>query len=534
MEDFDVIVLGSGAAALASAVSASGHGAQKVGIFEKASVLGGTSAMSGGMIWIPGNYHMAEQGIADSREEALTYLASLSHDRMRSELVEAYIDNGPTMVKWFEDNTEVAFEIVEDFPDYHPENPGANRTGGRSLECPLFPFAELGEWEHRISQSRQMPPHLLMNETTLGRGAITGAPREIVQQRAEENLRGCGQALIGRLLKSCLDRDIVIEIDYQAEELIINNGVVQGVKFNTPLGVKEITAQNVIIATGGFEWNKEMVNSFVRGPLQRPVSIETNTGDGLKMAMRAGAALGNMQEAWWVPVIDITDTDGSEIPWMVNRERTNPRCIMVNKNGRRFTNEAANYNALGAAFHQLDAGSFTYQNIPAWMVFDQEYLIRYGLCRYRGEGAVPDWLVSAETLEELAEKIGCNGLHLEETMERWNAQALDLDDNDFDRGKSIHDTHWGDGTRTAAATLGPIDKPPYYAVKVRPGALGTKGGPQTNANAQILDVDNNVLEGLYAVGNVMASAMGMAYGGAGGTLGPCMVFGFIAGRHASG
>ena len=151
MEDFEVIVLGSGAAALASAVSASGHGAQKVGIFEKASVLGGTSAMSGGMIWIPGNHHMAEQGIEDSREEALTYLASLSHDRMRSELVEAYIDTGPTMVKWFEDNTEVAFEIVEDFPDYHPEHPRGKPTGGRSLECPLISFNDLGDNKDRVT-----------------------------------------------------------------------------------------------------------------------------------------------------------------------------------------------------------------------------------------------------------------------------------------------------------------------------------------------------------------------------------------------
>ena len=533
MSEFEVVVLGSGAAALAAAVSASGHGVKKVGIFEKASVLGGTSAMSGGMIWIPGNHHMEENQIEDSREEALTYLDSLSHGRMRTDLVEAYVDIGPSMVKWFEENTEVAFEIVESFPDYHPENPGGNQTGGRSLECPLFPFGELGEWAGRISQSRQMSPYLLMNETSLGRGPLIETPKEVLKSRAEENLRGCGQALIGRLLKSCLDRNIHIETDYQAEELIMENGTVLGVRFNTPSGVREVSTSNVVIATGGFEWNKNLVNSFVRGPLQRPVSIETNTGDGLKMAMRVGAALGNMQEAWWVPVIDITAEGENTIPWMVNRERANPRCIMVNRDGKRFANEAANYNAFGAAFHQLDPGTFEYPNIPAWMIFDQEYLVRYGLCRYRGEGRVPDWMTSADTLAELSEKIGCEGLGLEETVASWNAQVADLDDNDFQRGKSVHDTHWGDGTRTTAATLGPIDKPPYYAVEVRPGALGTKGGPQTNANAQVLDVDGNVISGLYAAGNAMASAMGMAYGGAGGTLGPCMVFGYIAGKHAA-
>ncbi len=294
----------------------------------------------------------------------------------------------------------------------------------------------------------------------------------------------------------------------------------------------EVKAEKVIIATGGFEWDADLVQNFIRGPLERPVSIETNTGDGLKMAMRAGAALGNMQEAWWVPVIDITDEDENLIPWMVNRERVNPRCIMVNSSGKRFANEASNYNAFGAAFHQLDAGSFSYVNIPAWMVLDQEYLVRYGLCKYRGEGPVPYWLTSAQSLGELADIIGCDGFELEETVHRWNAQVEDLNDTDFNRGKSINDTHWGDGTRTPAATLGPIDKPPFYAVQVRPGALGTKGGPLTDSNAQVLDLNGNVIHGLYAVGNVMASAMGMAYGGAGGTLGPCMVFGFLAGKHA--
>ena len=533
MDHFDVVVLGSGAAALAAAVSASGHGAETIGVFEKASVIGGTSAMSGGMIWIPENHHMKNKRLNDSREMALEYLGSLSHGRMRTDLLEAYVDVGPTMVQWFENNSEVVFEIVENFPDYHPENPGGNQTGGRSLECPLFPFDELGEWANRISQSRQMSPFLLMNETTLGRGPLDTAPKEVLKLRSEKNLRGCGQALIGRLVKSCLDRQIIIETEHQADELIIEENNLRGVRFNTPSGIRDVETQSVIIATGGFEWNKNLVNNFVRGPLQRPVSIETNTGDGLKMAMRAGAALGNMQEAWWVPVIDITNDEGATIPWMVNRERVNPRCIMVNRNGKRFANEASNYNAFGAAFHQLDPGTFEYRNIPAWMIFDQEYLVRYGLCRFRGEGQIPDWLTSASTLAELADLIGCDGLGLEETVECWNAQAADLDDGDFHRGKSVNDIHWGDGTKTIAATLGPINKPPYYAVEVRPGALGTKGGPLTNANAQVLDVDGEVIKGLYAAGNAMASAMGMAYGGAGGTLGPCMVFGFIAGKHSA-
>ncbi len=533
-DEFDVVVLGSGAAALAAAVTAHGFGAERVGVFEKADVVGGTSAMSGGMIWIPCNHHMAEQGLADSRDDALRYLDSLSHDRIIPELAAAYVDTGPEMVSWFEANTPVAFEIVEDFPDYHPEHPGGSIAGGRSLECPLFAFGELGEWQHRVAQSRQMGRHVLMNETTLGRGATTAVPADLMLQRQADDLRGCGQALIGRLLRACLDRGIEPETEQRAIGFDLVDGRVAGVRFDGPTGPRTVTARRgVVLATGGFEWSPDLIRSFIRGPLERPVSIETNTGDGLTMAMRVGAALGNMQEAWWVPVVDITDQHGTQIPWMVNRERVQPRCIMVNRSGRRFANEAANYNAFGAAFHQLDPGSFDYMNMPAFLVFDQVYLTRSGIGRYRGEGVVPEWLTSAESLGELAAKIGIDGPAFEETVERWNAQVADLDDPDFGRGKSVNDTHWGDGTRTAAATLGPIDTGPYYAIQVRPGALGTKGGPRTNGVGQVLDVDGAVIDGLYAAGNVMASAMGMTYGGAGGTLGPGMVFGFAAGRHAA-
>ncbi len=534
METFDVVVLGSGASALAAAAAAHGHGAARVGVFEKAGVVGGTSAMSGGMIWIPCNHHMTAAGMPDSRDDALTYLGSLSHGMILPELAAAYVDVGPVMVRWFEDNTPVVFEIVEDFPDYHPEHPGGRTGGGRSLECPLFAYGELGEWADRVAQSRQMSRHVLMNETTLGRGATTTVPREVLDEREAADLRGCGQALVGRLLRACLDRGVELRTGCRATELTTAGGRVTGVRIDTDDGPVEVAARGgVILATGGFEWDRALVRDFIRGPLERPVSIETNTGDGLRMAMRVGASIGNMQEAWWVPTIDVPDDGGEMFAWMVNRERVQPRTIMVNRHGQRFANEAANYNAFGAAFHQLDPGTFEYRNLPAWMLFDHPYLVRSGLYRYRGEGPVPAWLTSADTLAALADELGIDGVALEETIDRWNAQVADLDDPDFGRGRSVNDTHWGDGTRTPAASLGPIDTPPYYAVQVRPGALGTKGGPRTNGQAQVLDLDGNVIEGLYAAGNVMASAMGMTYGGAGGTLGPGMVFGFAAGRHAA-
>ncbi len=533
MEQLDVVVLGSGAAALTAAAAAHGHGATRVGVFEKADVVGGTSAMSGGMVWIPCNHHMDEAGSPDSRDDALAYLGSLSHGKILPELANAYVDVGPEMVRWCEEHTPVRFEIVESFPDYHPEHPGGSTTGGRSLECPLFDFGELGPWADRIATGRQMAPHVVMNETSLGRGGTTSISSEVIAERAAANLRGCGQALVGRLLKACLDRDIAIETGQRATELIVTDGRVGGVRFDTPSGTRDVAARAVVLATGGFDWDDELVRDFIRGPLERTVAAETNTGDGLKMAMRAGAAIGNMQEAWWVPTMDVPDEHGEMFAWLVNRERVRPRSIMVNRAGRRFANEAANYNAFGAAFHELDPTSFEYRNLPAHLVVDHHYMTRFGLYTYRGEGPIPAWMHGADTLAELAERIDVDADGLVDTVARWNAQVADLDDADFGRGRSINDTHWGDGSRTLAATLGPIDTAPYYAVRVRPGSLGTKGGPRTDGNGQVIDLDGDPIPGLYAAGNVMASAMGMTYGGAGGTLGPGMVFGFASGRHAA-
>ena len=534
METFDVVVLGTGAAALAAAIRASDGGAH-VGLFEKADTVGGTSAWSGGMVWIPVNPHMAELGIEDSREEALTYLNSLSHGLIDTDLAAALIDAGPEMVTWFEANTPVKFQIIKDFPDYHPEHPGAKPGGGRSLECPLYPFADLGAWQDQVTVGPQLSGNITMSETSLGRGAPSGvAPEELARRRIRDE-RGAGQGLIGPLLRACLDRQIEPRTGMRAVELIVDDGRVVGVRFETSDGSVDIGARRgVIIATGGFEWDPELVRAFARGPLARSASVPTNTGDGLKMAMRIGAGLANMREAWWVPTIDVPVGDRIAA-WQVNGERTRPHCIMVNKRGQRFTNEAANYNALGAAFHVIDVSSFDYINHPAWMVFDRHYLTRYGLAGFRGDGPTPEWIIEAPSIAELAAAIDVPVPALEGTVARWNELSARGEDADFGRGRSAHDRWWGDPSLGDGpqATLGPLDTAPFYAVQVYSGVLGTKGGPRTDGNGQVLDVDGRLIAGLYAAGNAMGSVMGMTYGGAGGTLGPALVFGYLAGRHAA-
>src|SRR6476469_5702008 len=257
METFDVVVLGTGAAALAAAIRAHDEGAS-VGVFEKADEVGGTSAWSGGMTWVPMNPHMAELGIEDTREEVLTYLRSLSHGLLDEELAGALVDAGPATVSWLEANTPVRFQIIKDFPDYHPEHPGAKPGGGRSLECPLYPFADLGEWQDKVTVGPQLSGNIMMSETSLGRGAPDGvAPAELERRKIRDE-RGAGQGLIGPLLRACLDRQIEPRTGMRAVKLIVDDGRVVGVRFETSDGSVDIGARRgVIIATGGFEWDPE-------------------------------------------------------------------------------------------------------------------------------------------------------------------------------------------------------------------------------------------------------------------------------------
>jgi succinate dehydrogenase/fumarate reductase flavoprotein subunit len=292
----------------------------------------------------------------------------------------------------------------------------------------------------------------------------------------------------------------------------------------------------VIIATGGFEWDEDLVRTFLRGPLSRPASRPSNTGDGLRMVMRIGAALGNMREAWWAPTITLPTPDGGSAAWLANGERTRPHSIMVNGDGKRFANEAVNYNAFGAAFHALDVTRFRYANERAWLVFDHRYWTDYGLAFWRGDAPAPDWIIQADSLAELADKIAVPAAALEGTVARWNENVADGHDPDFGRGTSAVDKWWGDPRYGdgPAATLGALDSAPYYAVQVYCGTLGTKGGARTDERAQVIDVDGEPIVGLFAAGNASAvTAMGMTYGGAGGTLGPAMVFGYLAGQFAA-
>lgn len=533
--DADVVVLGSGAAGLTAALAAAQTGAS-VTLLEKGAVLGGSSAISGGVPWVPLNHHQDEQGIADSRAEALEYLASLSLGRMDPAMAEAFVDNGRATIQWLEDTTDARFTILPNYPDYHPENPGGKPDGGRSLDPGLFSYASLGDWQDKVARSRRSA-HLKITDTTLGGG--TGyLSEEELQRRIDEDLRGCGNALVGPIIKALLDLGVEPVLNARASRLLMDDGRIAGVRVEIDGVEHDVRAtRGVILATGGFEWDADLVASFLRGPMTAPTSMPTNTGDGLRMAMTVGAQLGNMGQAWWVPAVKIPGDEafGATRSNLVNRERTLPGSIMVNSAGRRFTNEATNYNALGGAFHQLDPVTFTYSNLPAWLVFDATHAERYGTFGAPAGTPVPEWVVSAPTLAGLAAACGIDPEGLDSTIARWNGFVDAEQDDDFHRGDSAYDRWSGDGEFrfTKASTMGRIDTGPFYAVEIESGTLGTSGGPRTDTSGRVLDHAGEPIPGLFAAGNVAAAPTAMAYGGAGGTLGPILVFGRLAGLTAA-
>ena len=533
--EHDVVILGSGAAGLVAAIAAADEGAS-VGVYEKADLIGGTSAMSGGIVWMPNNHLQAEAGIEDSRRMALDYLDSLSLGQIDSDMAAMFVDEGPMAIRHLDEQTPCSFHLLASYPDYHPEHPGGLPNGGRSIDNGLFAFDELGEWATRVRNHRGANPVMLI-ETPLGGATSMPAP-ELIGERVQNRENGMGLGLVGALLRGCLDRGIEPVIGARASSLIQDDEGVTGVEFEMADGsTQAVTARRaVIIATGGFEWNPELVRTFLRGPMSAPAGSPDNTGDGLELAMAAGARLGNMRNAWWVPVVRTPGHEyfGKPAVHLILLERTRPRSIMVNDKGERFTNEAGNYNAMGGILHAFDPASFDYPNNPCWLVFDHGHKQRYDVAGCPPGEEAPDWMLTADSVAELAETMGVPVDSLQGTVDRFNGLVAAGHDDDFGRGDSAYDTFNGDQSLPGIdATLGPLDQGPFYAVRMELGALGTNGGPKTDTRCRVLSLDGGIIPGLYAVGNAMAAPTGMVYGGAGGTLGPAITTGFVAGRDAA-
>lgn len=529
-ETADVVVVGSGGAGVAAALSAQNHGATAI-VLERSDKLGGTTACSAGGVWIPNNDHMHEVGSSDSREQALTYLRSLSLGGMDMELAEVYVDEAPAVIRSLEKDSSLSFNATS-LPDYQPENPGG--TLGRTLTPQLFPAGELGDLRPHLRPAPSFPVPFCWEDIQHGINLIDP---KVFQDRLAKGLVGGGEALMAGLIKQALDKGVKFQRNIRAHRLVIHNGTIVGLECEREGQVRRIGARRaVILASGGFEWNKGLVKDHVAGPIEAPLSPPSCEGDGLIMAMEAQAAIANTKEAAWMPSICISgeEYDGRQLYRLTGGERANPRSIMVNRAGKRFVNEAHNYNDVGRAMHNFDEMKFDYPNLPAWIIVDHEFMERYTFGTRLPGDPIPEWMEAAATLRELAEKIKINPDGLESTVKRFNAQTEKGSDPDFGRGSSIYDLAFGDASRDGALkTLGPIERAPYYACRVYSGVLQTKGGPKINARSEVLNVRGRPIQGLYAAGNVSAGFTGMAYPGGGGSVGPAVVFGHIAGRNAA-
>ena len=529
----DVVVLGTGAAGLTAALATAVSGAD-VAIYDKAVTVGGTTAVSGGIAWIPAHDRSPQGDLTAA--DAMAYLRAQSFGAMDEALVETFVRTGQPMIDFVEAHSDLRMQVATGFPDYKPELPGGRPGGGRSLGPAPYDIARVPRWRDRITA---FPADF----SNVGLDAETRARLHADVGGESPDTVVAGMAMIAGLLKGLDDLGVTPQTECRAVGLIATDGAITGVRIIHVDSMFTVHARRgVILANGGFEWDQRMCEAFLRGPMHGPVSPPTNTGDALRMAMAHGADLANMGEAWWVPVIQIPgDTlGGHQRSRSVRLERTRPRSIIVNRAGRRFINEACDYNSMAGAFQYLHPRD-GYVNDPAWIVFDDQHLKRYGFLGVDPGGEAPDWFCQSADLAELAAKTGIDGDGLARTVAAWNANVggvpgrPDPHDPDFGRGASAYDGYWGDpsGSTPATQTLGPLDVPPYYAVPVALGAMGTKGGPRTDRDGRVLHVSGSPIPGLYAAGNAMAGVTGRAYGGAGGTIGPAMVFGYRSGVHAA-
>ncbi len=531
-EEADVVVCGSGGAALSCAVVSAIEGCS-VTVLEKADLVGGTTAVSGGGVWIPNNHCMPAVGTSDSREESMAYLQALVGDTGEQAMLDALVDEGPKAVRYLEDKGGFfwrAYPAVGGTSDYRPWLPG-EKPGSRSMDCGWFELESLGvsvkqlrkrgtstadkfdmytQRRHAAAPDGTHDTHLAPGQSDAVTGTVIG-----------------GAAFAGRLFKAALDNGAKVHVSTPAKALVVDGGRVIGVeaeKDGKPYFVR--ARHGVFMGTGGYSHNPELLKAWMQRPIEYTCEVETSTGDGHLMGLAIGAQMAHLGDAWFMPAIPPED-------WSVfghsRGERALPHTLIINRRGKRFVNEPLNYYDFGDAWGTKQDGP---RNLPAWLIFDSQAVAKYrtfdGFAKTRPGTR---GFAMADSPDELASKLGIEpASNLRETLERFSAYAAKGEDPDFGRGQNPWDIRWGDPNNQPNASLGTVEKGPFYAVEMRPGALGTKGGLKINARAEVISALNGKpIPGLYAGGNCASSPTPGAYGGPGGTLGACLTFGYLAG-----
>ncbi|KAF3897566.1 Extracellular 3-ketosteroid 1-dehydrogenase [Trichophyton interdigitale] len=545
-EETDVLVIGSGAGGLTAALRAQSHGLRAL-VVEKDEAIGGSSAYSGGAMWIPNTHLSQAAGVKDSKEDALKYLEATIGDvgpvSSRERKV-AFLENGPRLVEFLE---KAGFQWrlgKGGCPDYFPEVSGGS-TFGRTLEPKIFDMKKLGSWRSLVRKRPGLPiaAYVTESNSALRSGASWSdfnALLKILLRQALLTLLGqapsaMGQALVSQLLYLHKQAGTQIQRKTALVDLIMDGSTVVGATVKQEGAQKTIRAsRGVLLAAGGFAHNKKLREKW--GP--SPASVEWtsappgDTGDAITAAMKVGAGTALLDDAWWGPTV-ICPLNGQNV--FALTERARPFSIIVDSSGSRFMNEAEPYTDAG--HHQYERHQ-SVKAIPAWLIVDHSFRKRYsigGLLPLQPDpknGLASGHLFKADTIQDLARQIDVDPAGLEKTLSRFNKMARAGVDEDFHRGVSAFDKYFGDPNIGPNPSLGPIEKPPFYAARIYPGDLGTKGGLLTDEFARVLrDSDGKPIERLYAAGNTSASVMGRTYSGAGATIAPAMTFSFIAVDH---
>lgn len=554
-ETYDVVVVGSGAAGAMAALRAADLGLTPI-IIEKAHKFGGTSATSGGVMWLPNHQLDGDKG--DSRDATLQYLDSIIGKPVNRARLEAFVDEAPKMAKYLKgvgvDLTAAAW------PDYFPDKDGARSD--RSVVVPTFDGRELGDDRYALMREQYNRFKLFgryamdLTETfslmMQNKGWRAVAAKVIGRYWADRSTRKVshrdrrftqGAALMGSVYNQVFKRGVEVRMETKLETVLVDDtGRVTGVEVSNFGRKYQIKARHgVVLGAGGFEWNQELRDRFLPVPgLTRHSSSpeDANRGEALIAAEKIGASVEHMEQGWWIPTMTLPMPGASnfheihQAAFDVGR----PWSVCVNRNGVRFVDEACGYDSFGQAMVEdhLKTGA----NMPCWLIFDAKFRKKFsagGLMPtvHTAEAKVPsDWwdhyVFRANSIDELARKIKIPVDALRQTVSNMNEYAKTGVDPEFGRGMNIYDQFFGDPTVTPNPNLGRIDTAPFYAVPINNGDLGTKGGLRCDERARVLDGEGKPIPGLYAAGNNSGTPFGDVYPGAGATIGPAMTFAFVA------
>ncbi|MFJ3778423.1 3-oxosteroid 1-dehydrogenase [Streptomyces sp. NPDC090075] len=543
---YDVVVVGAGAAGMTAALTAAARGLSCV-VVEKAATFGGSAARSGAGIWIPNNSVILAAGVPDTPAKAAAYLAAVVGTDVPAARQQAFLAHGPAMLTQVMAASPLRFRWMEGYSDYYPELPGG-LPNGRSIEPDQLDGNLLGtELAHLNPPYLQVPSGMVVFSAdykwlALAAVSVKGAAvaTECLARGTRAALLGqtpltMGQSLAAGLRKGLLDAGVPVWLNTPLTGLYQESGVVTGAVVTQGGAAGLVRARRgVVVGSGGFEHNAAMRATYQRQPVGTDwtVGAKENTGDGIRAGAAAGGALALMDDAWWGPAIPLPGD-----PYFCLAERTLPGGLMINAAGRRFVDEAAPYSDVVHVMYDRDP---TDPDIPAWLIVDQNYRNRYLFRDVAPTFVLPDaWYTSgaafkAWTWDALAAAVGVPAAALRTTVDRFNSLAVSGKDTDFKRGDSAYDHYYTDPSVLPNSCLAPLWLPPFYAFRIVPGDLGTKGGLVTDARARVLRADGSAINGLYAAGNASAAVMGHSYAGAGSTIGPAMTFGYIAAMDLAG